>query len=83
MSTTGSTSSSITIVSCITLVTICCCVASFTNTFFKNCFDDNNSELAQMYCNIQVFPKVDHSANVARIVLVEYTIGSIVELNFC
>ena len=32
---------------------------------------------------IRVFPKVDHSANVARIVLVEYTIGSVVELNFC
>ena len=32
---------------------------------------------------IRVFPKVDHSANVAKIVLVEYTIGSIVELNIC
>ena len=32
---------------------------------------------------IRVFPKVDHSANIARIVLVEYTIGSVVELNFC
>ena len=33
--------------------------------------------------NIRVFPEVDHSANVARIVLVEYTIESLVELNFC
>ena len=31
----------------------------------------------------RVFPKVDHSANIARIVLVENTIGSVVELNFC
>ena len=31
----------------------------------------------------RVFPKVDHSANVDRIVLVEYTIGSVVESNFC
>ena len=29
-----------------------------------------------------VFPKVDHSANVARIVLLEQTIGSLVDLNF-
>ena len=32
--------------------------------------------------DIRVFPKVDHSANIARIVLVEYTIGSVVELHF-
>ena len=32
---------------------------------------------------IRVFSKVDNFANVARIVLVEYTIGSVVELNFC
>ena len=30
----------------------------------------------------RVFPKVDHSANVARIVLVEHTFGSVVDLNF-
>ena len=30
-----------------------------------------------------VFPKIDHSARSDRIVLVEYTIGSVVELNFC
>ena len=33
--------------------------------------------------DIRVFPKVDHSANIARIVSVEYTIGSVVGLNFC
>ena len=33
--------------------------------------------------DIRVFPKVDHSASVARIVLVEYNIGLVVELNFC
>ena len=32
---------------------------------------------------IRVFPKVDHSARSDRIVLVEYTTGSVVELNFC
>ena len=32
---------------------------------------------------IRVFPKVTYSANIVRIVLVEYTIGSVVELNFC
>ena len=31
----------------------------------------------------RVFPKVDHSARSDRIVLVEYTAGSVVELNFC
>ena len=31
----------------------------------------------------EVFPEIDHSANLSRIVLVEYTIGSAVELNFC
>ena len=31
----------------------------------------------------RVFPKVDHSARSDRIVLVEYTTGSVVELNFC
>ena len=31
----------------------------------------------------RIFPKIDHSANVARIVLAEYTIGSVFELNFC
>ena len=31
----------------------------------------------------RVFPKVDHSARSDRIVLVKYTIGSVVELNFC
>ena len=30
----------------------------------------------------RVFPKIGHSANVARIVLVEYTIGLVVESNF-
>ena len=30
------------------------------------------------FVSIRVFPKVDHSANVARIVLVE-----VVDLNFC
>ena len=29
----------------------------------------------------RVFPKIDHSARSDRIVLVEYTIGSLVELN--
>ena len=29
------------------------------------------------------FPKVDHSARSDRMVLVEYTTGSVVELNFC
>ena len=33
--------------------------------------------------HIRVFSEIDHSANVARIVLVENTIGSVVELNFC
>ena len=33
--------------------------------------------------NIRVFPKVDHSARSDRIVLIEYTTGSVVELNFC
>ena len=33
--------------------------------------------------NIRVFPKVDHSARSDRIVLVEYTTRSVVELNFC
>ena len=33
--------------------------------------------------NNRVFPKADHSANVDRIALVEYTIGSVVESNFC
>ena len=33
--------------------------------------------------NNQVFPKIDHSAISDRIVLVEYTIGSVVELKFC
>ena len=33
--------------------------------------------------NNRVFPKVDHSARSDRIVLVEYTTGSVVELNFC
>ena len=32
---------------------------------------------------IRVFPKVDHSARSDRIVLVEYTTGSVVKLNFC
>ena len=32
---------------------------------------------------IRVFPKIDYSANVVRIVLAEYTIGSVVALNFC
>ena len=32
---------------------------------------------------IRVFPKIDHSARSDRIVLVEYTIGSVVELKFC
>ena len=40
-----------------------------------------NSSYSPM--TIRVFPKVDHSANVARIVLVEHTIGSVVDLNFC
>ena len=31
----------------------------------------------------RVFPKVDDSANIARIVLVEHTIGSVVQSNFC
>ena len=31
----------------------------------------------------RVFPKVDDSARSDRIVLVEYTTGSVVELNFC
>ena len=31
----------------------------------------------------QVFPKIDHSARSDGIVLVEYTIGSVVELKFC
>ena len=31
----------------------------------------------------RVFPEVDHSANIARIVLVEYPIGSVVKLKFC
>ena len=32
---------------------------------------------------IRVFPKIDHSVReCARIVCVEYTIGSVVELNF-
>ena len=29
-----------------------------------------------------VFAKLDHSANIARIVLVDHTIGSVVDLNF-
>ena len=29
------------------------------------------------------FPKIDHSANFTRIILVDYSIGSVVELNFC
>ena len=40
----------------------------------------------RLACKMSVnrgFPEVDHSANFARIVLVEYTIGSVVELNFC
>ena len=35
-----------------------------------------------MYNNSRGFTKKDHSANVARIVFVKYTIGSNVELNF-
>ena len=31
----------------------------------------------------RVFPKIHHSARSDRIVLVEYTTGSVVELNFC
>ena len=31
----------------------------------------------------RVFPKVDHSANIVKIVLVEYAIRSVVESNFC
>ena len=32
---------------------------------------------------IRVFPKIDHSARSGRIVLAEYTTGSVVELKFC
>ena len=31
----------------------------------------------------RVFPKIDHSVRSDRIVLVEYTTGSVVELKFC
>ena len=31
---------------------------------------------------VRVFPKIDHFANVTRIVLVKYTIGLVVALNF-
>ena len=35
-------------------------------------------------CVLPVFPKIEHPANVVRIVLFEYiVIGSVVELNFC
>ena len=36
------------------------------------------SEKVQKHLNYLVFPKVDHSANIARVVLVEYTIGSVI-----
>ena len=55
--------------------------------------DMTNSLLIQLYLQKKhfevvefmnrVFPKVDHSANIARIVLVEYTIGSVVKSTFC
>ena len=35
-----------------------------------------------MVLSYRVFPKIDHSANVTRIVSVEYAIGCVVELNF-
>ena len=37
----------------------------------------------QKHAHIRVFPKIDLSANINRIILVENTIGSVVELNFC
>ena len=52
----------------------------------RNIWDPENSTVKHydgQKRNIRVFPKVDHSANVARIVLVEYIIESVVELIFC
>ena len=40
-------------------------------------------QLVLVLVNNRVFPKVDHSARSDRVILVEYTTGSVVELNFC
>ena len=41
------------------------------------------SQSVRVTADIRVFPKTDHSARADRILLVEYTIGSVVELKFC
>ena len=56
------------------------------------CLNNHMQNLSQITTHLQSaheklhilgFPKADHFANVVRIVLFEYFIGSVVELNFC
>ena len=56
---------------------------SFARILIHNAFLFITPQQCLVIHVIRVFPKVDHSANIARIVLVEYTIGSVVESNFC
>ena len=53
-----------------------------TDAIVRSHFEFNGATTLLETVN-RVFPKVDHSANVARIVLDEYTIGSVGGLNFC
>ena len=54
---------------------------SITHILFKN--EMYYSNIHRRWKVIRVFPEVDHSARSDRIVLVEFTTGSVVELNFC
>ena len=66
--------------------------STFVYSFVYLIFHSTNADLLCFVCssykvpengNNRVFPKIDHSARSDRIVLVEHTIGSVVELNFC